>query len=65
MSDIVVKDGVVQIKTPGNYIVHIDGKVMEVTDENFMPVVWDGEDWVLDRDGFSDEDAYDRAMSIL
>jgi len=65
VSDITVKDGVVQIHTPGNYIVHIDGKVMEVTDENFMPVVWDGEDWVLDKAAFSDEDAYDRAMSIL
>jgi Tfp pilus assembly protein PilP len=65
VSDIAVKDGVVQIRTPGNYIVQINGKVMDVTDENFMPVVWDGEDWVLDKSAFSDEDAYDRAMSIL
>ncbi len=65
MSDITVKDGVVQIRTPGNYIVQINGKVMEVTDENFMPVVWDGEDWVLDKASFSDEDAYDRAMTIV
>ncbi len=65
MSDRDENDGVITINTPGNYIVQINGQVIEVKDENFMPVVWDGEDWVLDRDSFSDEDAYDRAMSIL
>ena len=65
MSDRDADDGVITITTPGNYIVQIDGQVIEVKDENFMPVIWDGEDWVLDRDSFSDEDAYDRAMSIL
>lgn len=65
MSDYSCKDGVVQFHTPGNYLVVIDGEVVEVKDENFLPVVWDGSDWVLDKDGFSDEDAYDRAMSIL
>jgi len=64
-----VDDGIVTsynrygVKT--NCLVQINGKIIDVTDENFLPVVWDGEEWVLDRDGFSDEDAYDRAMGIL
>jgi hypothetical protein len=65
MSDYTCKDGVVQFHTPGNYLVVIDGEVVEVRDENFLPVIWDGNDWVLDKNSFSDEDAYDRAMSIL
>jgi len=64
VSDITVTDGVVNSKSK-NYIIQINGKIIDVTDENFLPVVWDGEDWVLDRKGFSDEDAYDRAMGIL
>lgn len=64
MSDITVKDGVVSTQDK-NYIIQINGKIIDVTDENFLPVIWDGEDWVLDRDGFNDEDAYDHAMGIL
>ncbi len=64
MSDITVNDGVVN-SSDKNYIIQINGKIIDVTDENFLPVIWDGEDWVLDKDGFSDEDAYDRAMGIL
>lgn len=65
MTDHSTKDGVVTFHTPGNYLVVIDGAVVEVKDENFLPVVWDGNDWVLDKAGFSDEDAYDAAMSII
>lgn len=64
MSNITVKDGVVNSQDK-NYIIQIHGKIIDVTDKNFLPVVWDGEDWVLDKDGFSDEDAYDHAMGIL
>ena len=64
MNDILVEDGVLRSKSK-NYIVQIDGKVIEITDENLLPVVWDGEDWVLDKERFDDEDAYDRAMGIL
>lgn len=59
------KDGVVTINSPGSYIVVIDGVVIEVNDENFLPVKWDGSDWVLDKDAFTDEEAYDAAMSII
>ncbi len=64
MSNITVKDGVVNSQD-NNYIIQINGQIIEVTDENFLPVIWDGEDWVLNRDGFNNEDAYDRAMGIL
>lgn len=64
MSDITVKDGIVNSQNK-NYIIQINGKIIDITDENFLPVVWDGEDWVLDRDGFNNEDAYDHAMGIL
>ncbi len=64
MSDITVNDGVINSQNK-NYIIQINGKIIDVTDENFLPVVWDGEDWVLDKAGFSNEDAYDRAMGIL
>ena len=64
MSNITVKDGVVSSQDK-NYIIQINGKIIDVTDENFLPVVWDGEDWVLDKDGFNNEDAYDHAMGIL
>lgn len=64
MSSITVKEGVVN---SGNkdYVIQINGKIIDVTDENFLPVIWDGEDWVLDKKRFDDADAYDRAMGIL
>ncbi len=65
MSDFSTKDGVVTFHTPGNYLVVIDGAVVEVKDENFLPVVWNGSDWVLDKAAFTDEEAYDAAMSII
>jgi len=41
VSSITVKEGVVN---SGNkdYVIQINGKIIDVTDENFLPVIWDG-----------------------